>query len=227
MWKSYFRNIQQKYSMRVSRKEPLVIRLDGKNVTKNKSIDLLDRENEFSFSNSLEKTAKYFTEKYNCFAIFGSDEVSFICEKPQIIVRDLDSEENYHSNEVIALFTQYFFDYFNEFDKHKKVYWHGKCFSIPKEKIKSYIKCRSRIIQNVMTTYFLMKKGQYRGNEKLEDRINKCKSLFNYDTFSDIERGILYYSGTRIDLDKFLDSGEIEEINKVNVEDLFSELTNL
>lgn len=227
MWKNYFNNIQKKYSMRVSRTETLVIRLDGKDVTKNKSINLLDRESKNSFTNALEKTVKYFTEKYNCFAIFGSDEVSFICTSPNIIVKDLDSEENYHSNEVIALFTQYFFDYFNEFDKHKKVYWHGKCFSISENKVKSYIRYRLKIIQNVMTTYFLMKKGKYDGNEKLECRINKCKSLVDYDTFRDIERGILYYNGTRIDLDKFLENDIIEQTNKINVEDLFSDLTNL
>lgn len=227
MWKNYFNNIQRKYSMRVSRTETLVIRLDGKDVTKNKLIDLLDRENENSFTNSLGKTVKYFTEKYNCFAIFGSDEVSFIFQNPNLLLEDMTNDACNYSNEIISGFSQYFFDYFNEFDKHKKVYWHGKCFSIPKDKIKSYIKYRSRIIQNVMTTYFLVKKGQYRGNERLEDRINKCKSLLNYDTFSDIERGILYYNGTRIDLDKFLDSGEIEETNKIDVEDLFSDLTNL
>lgn len=227
MWKNYFNNIQKKYSMRVSRTEPLVIRLDGKDVTKNKSINLLDRESKNSFTNALERTVKYFTEKYNCFAIFGSDETSFIFKNPNLILKDMTNDACNSSNEIISGFSQYFFKYFNEFDKHKVVYWHGKCFSIPENKIKSYIKYRSKIIQNVMTTYFLMKKGEYKENEKLEDRINKCKSLVNYDTFSDIERGFLYYNGTRIDLDKFLDSEEIEETNKVNVEELFSDLTNL
>lgn len=227
MWKNYFNNIQKKYSMRVSRTEPLVIRLDGKDVTKNKLIDLLDRKNENSFNNSLERTVKYFTEKYNCFAIFGSDEVSFIFKNPKLILEDMTNDACNSSNEIISGFSQYFFKYFNEFDKHKVVYWHGKCFSIPENKIKSYIKYRSKIIQNVMTTYFLVKKGKYDGNEKLEKRINKCKSLADYSTFSDIENGVLYYNGARIDLDKFLNSDIIEETNKINVEDLFSNLTNL
>lgn len=227
MWKNYFNNIQKKYSMRVSRTEPLVIRLDGKDVTKNRLIDLLDRKNENSFNNSLEITVKYFTEKYNCFAIFGSDEASFIFKNPNLILKDMTNDACNSSNEIISGFSQYFFKYFNEFDKHKVVYWHGKCFSIPENKIKSYIKYRSRIIQNVMTTYFLVKKGKYDGNEKLEKRINKCKSLADYSTFSDIENGVLYYNGARIDLDKFLNSDIIEETNKINVEELFSDLTNL
>ena len=46
MWNSYFFQIQSKYSMRVSFKNPLVIRLDGKDVTKNKKYDLLNNMKE-------------------------------------------------------------------------------------------------------------------------------------------------------------------------------------
>lgn len=60
MWQSYFFQIQNKYNMRVSLKNPLVIRLDGKNVTKNKSYDLLNNF-DGSFRNSLEKSVQYFT----------------------------------------------------------------------------------------------------------------------------------------------------------------------
>ena len=224
MWKSYFFNIQKKYSMRLSKNNPLIIRLDGKHVTKNKNIDLLDTKTNVGFGYALEQSAKYFTEKYNCLAIFGSDEISFICEMPKDIVKDLDSDENYHSNEVISMFTQYFFDYFNEFDKHKKVYWHGKCFSIAPEKINSYIIHRSKVIENVLVTYFLMKNKVYNGNEKLEDRISRCKELANYDEFENIQKGILYYSGKRINLNEYITNGKIEEINKINIDEMFSDL---
>lgn len=60
MWQSYFYQIQNKYNMRVSIKNPLVIRMDGKNVTKNKRLDLLNNY-EGTFINLLEKTVKYFT----------------------------------------------------------------------------------------------------------------------------------------------------------------------
>jgi tRNA(His) 5'-end guanylyltransferase len=55
--------------MRVSEKNPLVIRLDGKNVTKNKKNDLLNNYNG-TFINSLEKTAKYFSRKISLFFYF-------------------------------------------------------------------------------------------------------------------------------------------------------------
>ena len=60
MWHSYFYQIQSKYNMRVSIKNPLVIRLDGKNVTKDRNYDLLNNY-EGSFFNLLEKTVKHFT----------------------------------------------------------------------------------------------------------------------------------------------------------------------
>ena len=77
MWNNYFFQIQKKYNIRVSTKEPLVIRFDGKGITRNKDINFLNNY-KGSFSNSLEESAKYFTEKYHGFSVFGSDEISFI-----------------------------------------------------------------------------------------------------------------------------------------------------
>ena len=98
--------------MRVSFKNPLVIRLDGKDVTKNKKYDLLNNY-EGNFRNTLEKTAEFFTRKYKCLAILGSDEISFIFTDPLVVISDLDKEKWNTSNEIISVFSQYFFDYFN------------------------------------------------------------------------------------------------------------------
>ena len=59
--------------MRLSTKNPLVIRLDGKDVTKSKDLNLLYNYNG-SFFHSFEESAKYFSKKYNCCALFGTDE---------------------------------------------------------------------------------------------------------------------------------------------------------
>lgn len=203
MWKNYFFQIQKKYSMRVSTKQPLIIRFDGKDVTKNKNIDLLGIYKN-SFLNNLEKTVKHFTQKYNCFSIFGSDEVSFILTKPMLLMEDLDLEKTNHSNEIISLFSQYFFDYFNNFDKNKKIYWHGKCFSIPENKIKSYIKYRSGVIKNVMVTYFLKTKGVHLENIKLIEKEKQCKQFLDYNILEKVQKGILYYNGYEIRLEEFI-----------------------
>ena len=213
MWNSYFFQIQSKYSMRVSFKNPLVIRLDGKDVTKNKKYDLLNNY-EGNFRNTLEKTAEFFTRKYKCLAILGSDEISFIFTDPLVVISDLDKEKWNTSNEIISVFSQYFFDYFNEHNKQSKVFWHGKCFSIRNEKINSYIKFRSSIIKNVMTTYFLSKYNIKMGKEKQEKREIECKKLQGYEVLEDIQNGVLYLEGDRIDIIEFY-KGNIKKAQNI------------
>ena len=226
MWNSYFFQIQSKYSMRVSFKNPLVIRLDGKDVTKNKKYDLLNNY-EGNFRNTLEKTAEFFTRKYKCLAILGSDEISFIFTDPLVVISDLDKEKWNTSNEIISVFSQYFFDYFNEHNKQSKVFWHGKCFSIRNEKINSYIKFRSSIIKNVMTTYFLSKYNIKMGKEKQEKREIECKKLQGYEVLEDIQNGVLYLEGDRIDIIEFY-KGNIKKVKSTEHKssDLYLDLTN-
>lgn len=229
MWNSYFFQIQSKYSMRVSFKNPLVIRLDGKDVTKNKKYDLLNNY-EGNFRNTLEKTAEFFTRKYKCLAILGSDEISFIFTDPLVVISDLDKEKWNTSNEIISVFSQYFFDYFNEHNKQSKVFWHGKCFSIRNEKINSYIKFRSSIIKNVMTTYFLSKYNIKMGKEKQEKQEKReieCKKLQGYEVLEDIQDGVLYLEGDRIDIIEFY-KGNIKKVKSTEHKssDLYIDLTN-
>lgn len=226
MWNSYFFQIQSKYSMRVSFKNPLVIRLDGKDVTKNKKYDLLNNY-EGNFRNTLERTAEFFTKKYKCLAVLGSDEISFIFTDPLVVISDLDKEKWNTSNEIISVFSQYFFDYFNEHNKQSKVFWHGKCFSIRNEKINSYIKFRSSIIKNVMTTYFLSKYNIKMGKEKQEKRENECKKLQGYEVLEDIQNGVLYLEGDRIDIIEFY-KGNIKKVKSTEHKssDLYIDLTN-
>ena len=226
MWNSYFFQIQSKYSMGVSFKNPLVIRLDGKDVTKNKKYDLLNNY-EGNFRNTLEKTAEFFTKKYKCLAILGSDEISFIFTDPLVVISDLDKEKWNTSNEIISVFSQYFFDYFNEHNKQSKVFWHGKCFSIRNEKINSYIKFRSSIIKNVMTTYFLSKYNIKMGKEKQDNREIECNKLQGYEVLEDIQNGVLYLEGDRNDIIEFY-KGNIKKLKSTQHKssDLYIDLTN-
>lgn len=208
MWKNYFYNIQKKYSMRVSKKEPLVIRLDGKDITKNKEINLADKS-EKSFLDAMEKTVSYFTLEHSAYAIYGSDEVSFIFPEPGKLMRSLDSDTDNHSNEIISVFSQLFFYHFNKFDKNKLVFFHAKCFSIPEGKITSYIKYRSRSIQNVMATYILKRNKESFAELDLKGKIDKCKSLENYEGIKNFLEATLFYKGRQISLEDFLNRTNI------------------
>jgi len=234
MWNSYFFQMQKKYNMRISTKLPLVVRFDGKQVTKNDDINLLD-DYKGSFFYSLRKTAEYFSNRYNCFAILGSDEISFIILDPNIVIKDLEpSDKTTHSQELIAMFSQYFFDYFNHFDVHRKIFWHGKCFSIPEGKIGSYLKYRSKIICNVLVTYFAKRNNINDVRLNLLDKLKVCKGTPNYKALEKVLNGVLYYDGNEIDLDAFLTSGEVKlknndisrgkTTNYVDIEDIDIEL---
>lgn len=226
MWQSYFFQLQKKYNMRVSTKHPLIIRFDGKNVTKDKTINLLDMY-KGGFIEALKTTVWYFSKKYHCYAILGSDEVSFIFTEPMLIIEDLDSDKTNHSNEIIALFSQYFFDYFNKFYKEQKIFWHGKCFSIPDGKINSYVKYRSRIIKNVMATYFLKRKGLRMGDAKLSEKLDECLKFPDYGVLKKIEDGILYFDGDELDLLEFLNGNTVKIDNNINKTDEVDEDFNI
>lgn len=206
MWNNYFFQIQKKYSMRLSLAKPLVIRLDGKDVTKNSKINIMD-EYKGSFLDALKKTAKYFSEKYHCLSIIGSDEISFIIFDPNIAINDLEpSDKTNYSNEIIAMFSQYFFNYFNSIFKLGNVFWHAKCFSINEDKVVSYLKYRSRIIENVLVTYFLKKKNANIQDEKLNDKIERAAKYNDYPVLKKIQNGLLYLNGRQIDLKDYIES---------------------
>lgn len=226
MWNNYFAQIRKKYSMRISLKEPLVINLDGKDVTKNANINLFIKHKN-GFLEAMEKTVCYFTKKYNCISIFGADEVSFIFMKPIELIKDLNSDLNNYSNEIIAVFSQYFFDYFNTMTNIQKIFWHGKCFSIPSGKVNSYIKYKNRLIENVITTYLLKRNNIVdAGKMKSEERIKKCKEYKEYDELKKVMDGILYLNGDRIDIQEFL-KGNIKKIDteEKRIEDEYFDIT--
>ena len=226
MWNNYFAQIRKKYSMRVSLKEPLVINLDGKDVTKNNKINLFIKYDN-GFLDNMEKTVMYFTQKYKSISIFGADEVSFIFLTPEELIKDLNSDMNNYSNEIIAMFSQYFFDYFNNINNEEKIFWHGKCYSIPRGKVNSYIKYKKQLIENVITTYLLKRKNIIdAGKMKSNERIEICKKYQEYDELKKIKNGILYLNGYRIDIQEFL-NGNIKEIEaeEKKAEDEYFDIT--
>lgn len=225
MWQSYFYQIQAKYNVRLSTKKPLIVRLDGKDVTKNKNLDLLNDYNG-SFLNTLEKTAQAISLKYSCLCIFGSDEISFIIKNPMPIFKEFDKDMYTGSNEFISLFSQNFFEKFNSFNNGPNIFWHAKCFSINEDKIISYLKYRSTIIKNVMTTYFLIRKNAYRNNENLKKRSEKCKTFSDYDILDNVQNGILYYNGKRLNLGNYY-GGTITEVENNKNENTSSDFLDL
>lgn len=96
--------------MKLSSNKTLVIRLDGKDVTKDENINFL-YSHKGSFLSALKDAAKYFSKKYGCFAYCGTDEISFILENPKLLFEDIQSDTSYFSQETISVFSEYFYDF--------------------------------------------------------------------------------------------------------------------
>lgn len=75
-WCNYFNNMRNKYNTRVSANKPLIIFLDAKDSSKNKIPLLKSSKNDFF--DTMNSSAKNFSKKYNCIALCGTDEISFI-----------------------------------------------------------------------------------------------------------------------------------------------------
>lgn len=202
-WYNFFCNIENKYNLNMNKNKPIVIFLDGKNITKNIKYDLIS-ENKNSFNDIFEQTIKYFTNKLDCIAISGVDEVSFILENSSKL-QPFISKNKYRAHEIVSIFSQNFYNYFNNKYIGENVYWHCKCSNIPKEKIKSYIRYRSLTIFELKLTYFLKRK-QFKNAGKivLSEKKKKCYELKEYKELKKFERGKLYYRGQQIDLESFL-----------------------
>ena len=228
MWHSYFHRIENKYQMRISLNRELVIRLDARNITKSRNLSLVEKR-ENSFLDCFERTVKLFTSKYDCLCFFGADEASFIFEKPEILLDDLniDKQKNARTNDIIALFSQEFFNYFNNLYNAEKIFWHGMCFSIEKEKVNSYIKFRTSIVRNVMTTYFLKRMMiKDAGSIKMQERIKKNEKYSAYESVRELEKGILYLNGQRIDKEEFLNGNiKVIEPEEKRIEDEYFDIT--
>lgn len=204
-WSNYFLNIQNKYNLKINVNKPIVIFIDGKDITKNLKYNLI-QEDKGSFNDIFEQTITHFSEKFNCIAISGVDEVSFVLKNSKEL-----GEKMYRAQEIVSLFSQYFYKYFNDKYTNSPVYWHCKCSNIPKGKIKSYIKYRSLTIHELYLTYFLKRKQvKDAGKIPLNEKEEKCNEIDEYKEIERYSRGRLYINGKQIELESFLNDKIVE-----------------
>lgn len=224
-WNNYFEHIENKYDLKINKNNPIVIFLDGKNITKSFEYNLL-LEDKNSFNDILEQTVKYFTIVYDCMAISGVDEVSFIFQDTNKLK---NIAKKYKTHELISIFSQQFFRYFNNRYSKGSVYWHCKCSNIPKGKVNSYIKHRSLQIFELETTYFLKrKKIKDAGKISLKEKEQICKKMEYYNKIQKNVHGRLYLKGEQINLEEYM-NGKITKIteNKRKESITFLDLKNL
>lgn len=202
-WFNYFSNMRNKYNMRVSANKPIVIFLDAKDSSKNQRNLLKSKKN--GFFDAVKLTAQYFTNKYQCLSIWGTDEISFIIEDTGSFITSINNENSYRTHDIVSIFSQYFFEYFNSVYEGETVYWHCKCFNIANEKVNSYIRFKSKGILKGITSIFLKQNGVKNAyGIKLEEKLQKCKEYDGYSAIEEYKDGVLYDKGKRLDLNEYL-----------------------
>lgn len=213
-WNNYFINIQNKYDLKMSKNKPIAILLDGKDITKSIKHDLLDESKE-GFNDIFEQTIKFLSDKFNCIAISGADEVSFIFENSEKL-RKLVPKGKYKAQEIVSLFSQAFYKYFNDRYINSPVYWHCKCLNIPKGKINSYINYRSSTIYEAALTYFLKRKQKIKNAGRIPtvEKERMCNEIEEYQQYKPFIKGKLYLKGKQVDLEAFFE-GKIIELSEV------------
>lgn len=213
-WFNYFCNMRHKYNMRISAKKPLVIFLDAKDSSKYKRNLMKGYENDFF--DCMCKTAKYFTQKYNCVSIWGTDEISFIIDDVDTFIDSINNDKTFRSHDIVSVFSQYFFEYFNGVYKSGPVYWHCKCFNISPEKKMSYIKFKSHGLLKGITSNFLKQNGvKNAARIRLDEKLKMCEEYENFSSISDYKYGVLYLNGQKIDVNDYFD-GKITVLDETN-----------
>lgn len=101
------------------------------------------------------------------------------------------------------------------------VFWNCRCFNIPREKIKSYIRFKSKELLDNITNIFLKQNGINSNMIKIEERLKMCKSYEKFSFILEDKYGILYYNGDRIDLKEFLKGNIVSIENNSNSNNFF------
>lgn len=215
-WSNYFVKIQNKYNLKLSINKPLVIFLDGKDITKSLNHNLI-LESKKSFNDIFDQTIKHLSKQFNCLAISGVDEVSFIIEDHSLLKKKLNYK-NFKTHDIVSLFSQLFYKYFNDRYINKPVYWHCKCSNIPIGKINSYIKFRSLTIYELYLTYFLKRKNiPNAGKVELAKKEQICNKIDDFKKLKKFAKGRLYNRGRQIDLEQYFNN-KIVEISEIKRE---------
>lgn len=211
MFFSYFTAVEDKYSTKVSLKKPIVIRLDGKGVTKSLKINMYD-ENEGGFAYALKIAARGISKIYrNTIVLASADEINVIFLDTDIFYKNFNSCKCQKSSSLI---TQDASLYFNSNYYGDRIYFDARTFNIEENKIGSYLRYRSSSIYNITLMYIAKRNIPFKDrkdmkNVELVELLNKSyPGALKTDSYSN--KGICFYNGRELIVEKVL---ELDEFN--------------
>lgn len=149
----YFQLVENKYLSRLKPDSYIAVRLDGVNICKTQNLISLK---EGSFSYALHKTAKEISARYECICYAGSDELSVVFTVSQV----LDIFDKLEVQKVSSILGQIVFEEFNKhfnkatYKNNESVFFDARSFSIPKNKLDTYILHRKALTHNSLTIHY-------------------------------------------------------------------------
>lgn len=220
MRESYFGMIENKYSCKISLNKPIIIRLDGKGVCKNSSINMYN-ESIGGFAYALQITAKEISRRYSSLVLISSDEISIIFLDTNVFYEKFNSHKCQKSSSLI---TQDISLLFNNHYNGNFTYFDARTFNIPNEKTLSYITFRTKSARNVSIHYIAKKYIPF--SERKGKKLSEIEHILNENysnkfNISDYHLyGKAYYNGKEIDLKELLN---YTEINSLNIENCYKD----
>lgn len=194
---NYFKNIENKYRTQLSRKKPLIIRLDGHNVTKNPDMKFMGDN---TFTKSLAKAGEDIIKVFNdCKVYVALDEISFIFTNPsEFFERYDDCNTTDCSNLFLLDFVKLFWNYYYGTNFGVSI------FNINSDKIESYIKYRQKSAYNTAIFYYAKRyiPKKYYVGKSLNDVVQYLKEN---DLLKNIEKDDVFLNGKLIQYKDFLD----------------------
>ena len=207
---NYFGFMQDKYSTNISTSKASIIKLDGKDVTKNLNINMFDN-NDGGFAYALINTAKYLSHKYNALVFVSTDEISLLfCNS-----KELESIfGTTKTQKISSLFSQDVARFFNtQYKGYSYIYFDAKTFCIPYEKIKSYINYTQKNTYCVSNTYIAKRclPKSLRHNVSLDTLCNNLENVkINIDRECEyFKSGLIFFKGKKINREKLHSSTQI------------------
>lgn len=223
----YFKMVEDKYKARISYKRPIIIRLDGKGVCKNKEIEMLNEE-EGGFAYALKGLAKFLSRRFKTLCLASSDEVSIIITDTNILKSLYEGDE---CQKISSLVAQESYVVFNRLYNGEEIKFDARTFNIHENRVKSYVKYRVGSAKNVCAIYVAKTNVNYR--ERKGKKLNELEELLSdkVEGFADRSEyskiGMGYYCGEIVELVKFIDSNsEIDDCAKFIVEEIVEIVDN-
>lgn len=200
----FFSKIEDKYNIGLKKNRPIIIRLDARNTTKNKKINLLN-EAENSFSYSLKKTCEILTKKYSCMYIYVA------CDEVNIIIFDtikfLKYMKSNYAQEIICSVSQEFSYIFHKYYKERFILFAGRAFSCYKDNLNSYLIYRKHTNASVLMYYYLRRIEHLNiTNMPFTDMykygLQNCENFTKRTEYQ--INGIVYYRGKEFSIEEVL-----------------------